>query len=262
MSEGKVPVAVITGDTSGLGAAICNHLVAFGWEVHGWSPEEGTPWAHDNYKHHKCDVRWMDDIASAIIDVATGIDGARDPEEFTLDLLINCAGINYLQPFETFMYDRWEELMDVNAKALAMTVRAALPFLSNPSNPRSAGTVINIVSNAAHVPMTHSLAYNASKAAALMVTRQMARELFKSHGITIFSISPNKLKGTKMSREIEEAVPALRGWTPEEAAAYQAAALPIGIETDPNAVADFIAFLVSRKERHIFLHGCDIPYGG
>lgn len=259
-TNGKVPVAVVTGDTSGLGLAICNHLVAHGWEVHGWSPEETADYHHERYRHHKVDVQWMDDICSAILDVASH--GDRDQNEFTLDLLINCAGVNYLQPFETFQYDQWERLMDINAKALAMTVRASLGFLANPASPQSAGTVINIVSNAARMPMTHSLAYNASKAAALMVTRQMARELFKSHGITIFSISPNKLSGTGMSREIEAAVPALRGWTPEEAAAYQAASLPIGIETDPNAVADFISFLVSRKERHIFLHGCDIPYGG
>ncbi len=94
-----------------------------------------------------------------------------------------------------------------------------------------------------------------------MITRQMARELFKSHGVTVFSVSPNKLEGTGMSRMIEEAVPALRGWTPEEAEEYQRAGLAIGEETPPAALAEFIGFILSTKDRHRYFHGCDIPYG-
>ena len=60
---------------------------------------------------------------------------------------------------------------------------------------------------------------------------------------------------------IESRVPELRGWTPEEADAYQRAALPTGHETDPAMLAEFIAFLLSTKERHQYLHGCDLPYG-
>ena len=46
------------------------------------------------------------------------------------------------------------------------------------------------------MPMTCSLAYNASKGAAHIMTLQLARELTKKHGITVFGIAPNKLKGT------------------------------------------------------------------
>jgi NAD(P)-dependent dehydrogenase (short-subunit alcohol dehydrogenase family) len=125
----------------------------------------------------------------------------------------------------------------------------------------SKGTILNIVSNASHMPMTTSLAYNASKGAAHIMTLQMARELSKAHGITVFGISPNKLRGTEMSKDIEDQVVALRGWTPEYAKQYQLASLLAGEETDPDALAEFVAFLLSSKQRHKYLTGCILPYG-
>lgn len=173
-----------------------------------------------------------------------------------LDVLINCAGQNDIDWLEDFTPRRWDAVMDANAKGIYAMTRAALPQLR-----RSQGTVLNIVSNAAHVPMTCSAAYNASKAAALMLTKQLARELTPRYGITVFSVSPNKLAGTGMSRQIETQVCTTRGWTPEYAAEYQRKALLAGEETPPKAVADFIAFLLQSKQNHKYLSGCDIPYG-
>ena len=86
-------------------------------------------------------------------------------------------------------------------------------------------------------------------------------ELKKSHSLTVFGISPNKLAGTNMSKYIDDRVPDLRGWTPEEARQYQLNALPAGEETNPEDLAEFIAFLLSTKSRHKYLNGCVIPYG-
>lgn len=261
MFKNDEPTALVTGCTSGLGLLITSYLLAAGWNVVGWADREEftlddhpmlQPFA-EQFIYRKVDVQWWDEIAGAAAEFA---------DDFRLDALINNAGINHLCPFEQIDFGRWEQLMDVNAKSIAMTTRALLPLLAAPHDPMNGGTVINIVSNAANVPMTHSLCYNASKAAALAATRQMARELFKSHGLTVFSISPNKLSGTEMSKQIEAAVPELRGWTAEEAEAYQRAALPTGMETDPAQLAEFIGFLLSKKERHIHFHSCNIPFGG
>ena len=249
----------MTGSNSGLGQDITVSLLEQGWTVYGCGltdnpgdadaaiPEEGG----NDYIYHQVDLRWEEEINRFV---------SKMPEK--VDLLINCAGVNLLKPIPDLKGGDWEVVMDTNAKSMWMMTRALIERMENQAAPLEAGTVINIVSNAARIPMTHSLAYNASKGAALMVSKQMARELFPSHGICVFSISPNKLYGTNMSREIEERVPALRGWTAEEAAEYQAKALPTGIETEPEVLADFIAYLVSDKRRNIFLHTCDIPYGG
>jgi NAD(P)-dependent dehydrogenase (short-subunit alcohol dehydrogenase family) len=173
-----------------------------------------------------------------------------------LDVLINNAGVNLIDWLENFEEHQWDEVLDVNAKGIYMMTRALLPKLIE-----SKGTVVNIVSNAAHMPMTCSLAYNASKGAAHIMTLQLARELTKKHGITVFGVAPNKMSGTGMSDSIDDQVVATRGWTKEYAQQYQLNGLLTGEETPPRAVADFIAFLLQDKEHHKYLTGCILPYG-
>lgn len=226
--------ALVTGHTSGLGKEIYKALEADGWNTLGWSLETGV------------DLTSEASVARAVANLFPPIDA-----------LINCAGVNYINWHEETPVEEWDRLMDTNARAMWMVVKELL--LKNGF--MRPATVLNIVSNASHMPMTNSAAYNASKGAAHILTLQMARELRKRHGLTVFGISPNKLAGTGMSNYIDGRVCELRGWTPEEAKAYQLASLPAGEETDPALVAEFITFLLSKPERHKFLHGTIIPYG-
>lgn len=230
--------AVITGASSGLGKLIRYHLDQEGWMTYNWSLDTDV------------DITDKDSVERAA-------DALPAPK---IDLLVNCAGVNAIEFIPKLEEAEWDRILDTNAKGIFLVSQALLPLLSGASM-ASGGTIINIVSNAAHMPMTSSLAYNASKGAALIMTKQMSRELSKTHCITVFSISPNKLSGTRMSEYIDSKVCELRGWTPEEARAYQIANLPAGEETDPDMLAEFISFLMSSKQRHRFLAGCDIPYG-
>ena len=172
-----------------------------------------------------------------------------------LDVLINCAGVNKINWLQNVTEDDWDLVMDTNAKGIFKMTQWALPELK-----KNGGTVVNIVSNAAHMPMRCSLAYNASKGAALIMTKQLAREL-TGQGVTVFSISPNKLRGTEMSDDIDRQVVETRGWTMEEAQKYQLAGLLTGEETDPKQLANFVEYLLQDKAHHKALSGCDIPYG-
>lgn len=223
---------VITGSASGLGAQLCNFFI-------GESDQRVYSWDLPNV-----DIRFESSIEAASWRLA----GEK------VDVLINCAGINRIDYIPDTSREDWNDVMDTNARGMFFTVKHLAEKLRG-------GTIVNIISNASHIPMTASLAYNASKGAAEIMTRQMARELGKTHDITVFGVSPNKLSGTGMSAEIEKRVCELRGWTPEEAKAYQLAALPAGEETDPATLAEFIAFLLSNKQRHKYLAGCIIPYG-
>lgn len=220
---------LITGGASGLGAAIADELKFYG--------------------HHVMifDKAFGDDVLQPHKSVALS--------EAPIDVLINCAGINKIDWLENVTEDDWDAVMGVNVKGIFKMTQHYLPSLIE-----RRGTVLNIVSNAAHMPMRCSAAYNASKGAALILTKQLAREL-TSKGVTVFSVSPNKLADTGMSRSIDEQVVKTRGWSIEQAQQYQLAGLLTGEETPPQACAEFIAFLLQDKEHHKYLSGCDLPYG-
>ena len=219
-------VALVTGAASGLGLAIANELEEKGFKVMSYDITQG----HNVLEPEK--VKLPDRI----------------------DVLVNAAGVNIINWLDKFAEEDWDLVMDVNVKGIFKMVQACLPQLR-----ASQGTIVNIVSNAAHMPMRCSAAYNASKGAAYILTKQLAREL--SPDITVFSVSPNKLAGTGMSKSIDEQVVATRGWTLEQAQEYQMQSLLAGEETPPSRCAEFIGFLLSTKERHRYLTGCDIPYG-
>lgn len=219
-------LAVVTGSESGLGRAIATALEMRGYMV------------------HRYDIRLGRDVRKPVAE-------ALAPD---IDVLVNCAGINRLDWMPDVKEEDWDDVMDVNVKGMFMMTQACLKALR-----RAKGTVLNIVSNAAHNPMRCSAAYNASKGAALILTRQMAREL--APDITVFSVSPNKLVGTGMSDDIERQVMRTRGWTAAQAREYQKSALLCGEETPVEAVAEFVAFLLQDKAHHKYLAGCDIPYG-
>lgn len=223
---------LVTGSSSGLGSAIASALRLANHHVIEFDALSGH------------DVR----------DPARTWEGEYAPEE--LDVLINCAGVNRLGWLENYVERDWDDVMDTNVKGIFKMVQWCLPSLA-----AMRGTIINIVSNASHIPMTCSSAYNASKGAAHILTLQMARELGKRYGLTVFGISPNKMEETEMSRALEPEVMLLRGWTKEEVRAYQLAALPAGTETPPALIAELITFLLSSRARHRFLTGTILPYG-
>lgn len=222
----QLPI-LVTGAQSGLGLAIFQALQSAGFQAYSYDIKDGN-------------------------DVTKPADWLK---RYEWGGLINCAGINTNDWFNEITPESLFRVMEVNAFSMVYMTQAMLVPLS-----RQKGFVINIVSNAAHMPMTSSLAYNMSKAAALMATKQMAHELTKSHGITVFSISPNKLAGTEMSKQIEDNVVKTRGWTPEFAAAYQRKSLMHGRETEPLAIAEFITHLLETGSWE-FMSGTDIPFG-
>jgi NAD(P)-dependent dehydrogenase (short-subunit alcohol dehydrogenase family) len=219
---------LITGSSKGLGLALHNALKEQGHLIYDYDINDSA------------DVRNPDFLDSI--------------QE--LDILINNAGVNIIDWLENFTEDQWDKVMDTNAKGIFKMTQACLPMLI-----KSKGTIVNVVSNAAHMPMTCSLAYNASKAAAHIMTLQMARELTKKHGITVFGIAPNKLSGTGMSDSIDEQVVKTRGWSKEYAQEYQLNGLLTGKETPPKLLAEFVAYLLKDKQHHEYLTGCILPYG-
>lgn len=218
---------LVTGSSNGLGRSIVNSLRGDGHEVLEYDLNIGLDVCRPN-------LRGITEI----------------------DVLINNAGVNLVDWIEDIDDDLWDSVINVNAKGIMKMSQACLSMLKS-----SQGTILNIVSNAAHTPMRASLAYNASKGAAHIMTLQMARELFDRHGVHVFGIAPNKLAGTEMSKFIDEEVVRTRGWTKEFSKQYQLDGLATGEETDIECLSEFVSYLLQDKKHHKFLHGCIIPYG-
>ncbi len=242
---------VITGGSSGLGAAIVAALAG---------------------KHEVLDfslplhnIRNLEDCKVFMAEACFYKEGQR-----SIDILINCAGVSPLEWIENVSEEEYISVLDTNVKGTFNMIQAALPYLSakddfgrryKPFGGSEGGTILNICSTAAWTPMTCTGAYNTSKAAVHMMTLQMARELKPRHDIDVFGIAPNQLAGTGITNYVNARVPELRGWTPEDAEKKQKSLAPAGEATPPEAVAEFIAFLLQDKNHHKFLTGSIIPYG-
>lgn len=231
-------IAVVTGASSGLGAHIAAALSFEGMEVIDWSLETDVNVANRS-------------------SVEAAVDRYLTYPNKEADFLINCAGIPHISWFEDLTVDDHNSVMKVNSNGIFHTTQSIL----NAKRFKKEPTVVNVISTASRVPMTNSFSYCASKAAAEMMTRQMARELFKRHRICVFGIAPNKLEGTDMSDKIDTDVQELRGWTLEEAQQHQAAGNGNLEYTDPGAVARVLAFMLSMPAFHKFQNGAIIPMG-
>lgn len=175
-----VPVALLTGGSSGIGAAIARLLVSRGWRcvlvargeerLRAVATELGA-------EYEVCDVgerRAVEQMAASVQE--------RHP---ALDLLVCNAGIRGRGAFLDFEPERIEELLRVNYLGSVWCVRALLPALEagRPSH------LVNVVSVAGTVAVGRSGPYSASKHAQLAFSRGIAAEL-APHGVRVHTVNP------------------------------------------------------------------------
>lgn len=217
---------VITGTSSGLGRELAQRFKEDGHHVIGSC-------VSNDEEHSEQPVLDLG-LESSVVQFAHHVKKRMD----RVDLLINNAGVNSICRFEMLEVSFINRIMDVNFLGPVMLTKSLLHVLSN------GGTVVNVISDAAWRPMRHSLAYNCSKAALDMATKQMARELTKPYNMSVVGIRPGKMAGTGMSQYIDQMVCELRGWTPTQAQQYYEANSVTGQEMPPKHVAGLIYNLV------------------
>jgi hypothetical protein len=163
-----VRVAVVTGASSGIGAALCRELRARGRHVVGLSRRP----APDADEHEACDVADRGQVEAAAARVLE-----RHP---SIDLLVNNAGIAGRTDFLDATAERIEALIETNYLGSVWCLRAFLPGLGR------GAAVVNMVSIAGAVAVGP---YSASKHAQLAFSRSMAFEL-APRGIHVLSVLP------------------------------------------------------------------------
>ena len=172
-------VAVVTGGSSGIGAAVARALARRGWRLvllargEERLAEVGGALGADA---HRCDVgdrADVDRVAAAVCE--------RHPK---IDLLVNNAGIPGRGGFLDLDPERIESLVDVNYLGSVWCLRAFLPALE-----ATGGDVVNVVSVAGTVAAGQSGPYTAAKHAQLAFSRSLVVEL-ADRGIRVHTVNP------------------------------------------------------------------------
>lgn len=117
-----------------------------------------------------------------------------------IDILINCAGIPHWAPAEEMKEEDWDRVVDVNLKGTFLCCKAV--GRSMIANRR--GKIINIASMSARIvnrPQPQ-VAYNASKAGVVMLTKSLAAEWAK-YNINVNSISPGYI-ATELTKKVSQ----------------------------------------------------------
>jgi uncharacterized protein len=173
-------VAVVTGGSSGIGAAIARALSRRGWRcvLLARNRERLERVAAElNADFEQCDVSDRDQVETVARWVAE-----THP---AVHLLVNNAGVSERRPFLELPPERIEEVIKINYLGSVWCTRAFLPLLEAgaPSD------VVNVVSVAGTIAYASGAAYSASKHAQLAFSRRIGVEL-APRGIRVHTINP------------------------------------------------------------------------
>lgn len=222
---------LVTGGASGIGRAIAETLAEGGWHVvvtYNTSLDEAKELA----RTHDVQIRQVD-----LADRAKTVDFAQQIcEEFPLNALVNNAGVLEKQRLEAMTLDAWDKTLEVNVTApliLAQAIGRRMP---------AGSSIVNIASTDAHVGSFQGIAYSASKAALLSVTRSLANVL-GPRGVRVNAVTPGWVDSGILTES------------------YEAATLtPLGRNGSPEDIAKVVAFLLSSEAS--FITGASIVADG
>lgn len=239
-------VVIVTGASSGIGAACARAFSAAGYAVlaAGRDPQrtEATLAELKDARAWIGDLR-KDGAAGALVAAAEAAFGR-------LDAVVNAAGILYRETAETTSDAQWDETLAVNAGAVFRLSRAALPALRR----QGGGSLINIASDWGLRGGARAAAYCASKGAVVLLTRAMALD-HAAEGIRVNAVCPGDVDTPMLSAEARQ-----QGEDPAIALARCNAATPTGRVTTADEVAALAVFLAS--DAAVQITGAAIPIDG
>lgn len=232
------PVYVVTGGSSGIGAATVARLAPAGTVIvlDLQAPRYDTP----RVEHLALDVA---DAAA----VQAAIDGVL-ARHGAIDGLVTCAGIGSgSKRFGEYGLDEWRRVLDVNLMGTMHAVRAVLPSMQA----RGRGAIVTIGSSFGVMGRDNQAPYATSKAAVIHLTRCLAIDLGKS-GVRANCVCPG-LVDTPLTSFLQD--PSMR-----ELAAKHHSLHAYDRAGKPDEIADVIVFLLSDQAR--LVHGQAISVDG
>ena len=238
-------VALVTGASSGIGAAIAVAMAEAGWDVMAAGRDEGrlaevadvseriSTWAGELSDSEDCDALVADTV-----------------DEFeSIDCLVNCAGMLVRADVAETSDDDWRDTMGINLDVPFYLSRAALPHLM-----ATEGCIVNIASDWGLRAGDRAAAYCASKAGLVLLSKAMALDHARD-GLRVNAICPGDVDTPMLAAEAEVSDMEL-----DEYLEQVSEDSPNGRIADPEEVAALVVFLASDVARHIT--GIAIPIDG
>ena len=231
-------VALVTGASSGIGAATARELAAAGAAV-AVLARRG-----DRLAAVVGDIEAMGGQALAIECDITDAPSAVDAVERTvetlgrLDTLVNNAGVMLLGPVVGATGEDWDRMLSLNVHGLLSCTRAALPHLLDAAetSPRQVADLVNISSTAGRLARTGAGVYNLTKFGVGALSESLRQELTARH-VRVSLVEPGAVATELTSHLSPAAMASFRDRFD-------------GVELlEPEDIADTIAFIVTRPRR-------------
>jgi NAD(P)-dependent dehydrogenase (short-subunit alcohol dehydrogenase family) len=205
-------VAVVTGASSGIGAAIAAALEQDGYRVAGIDRNDAAPYV--------ADVADPDAVAAAVRQIATDLG--------PVDAVVSAAGHYEITPIADITHDQLRRMLRVHLGGLRNVAKAALPSMIE----RRRGCIVAVTSELAVGGGDGEAHYAAAKGAIIGVVRSLAVEV-AAHGIRVNAVAPGPTD-----------TPLLAPDSPWRASAYLAT-LPARRLARPGEIAEVVRYLVS-----------------
>lgn len=238
-------VVLVTGASSGIGAAIAIEFAEAGWNVMAAGRDEGR-------------LEEVADVSAAIATWAGELALSEDCDELVADTvdefggincLVNSAGILQRATVEASSDELWRDTLSINLDVPFYLSRAALPHLL-----RTAGSIINIASYQGLRAGPRASAYCASKGGLIQLTRAMAID-YAASGLRVNAICPGGVDTPMLAAGAEEDDSDV-----DDFLARVAGCSPNKRIAEPEDIAALVLFLASDAARHIT--GAAIPIDG
>ena len=236
-------VALVTGGTRGIGAAICKQLAASGAKV------------ATNYRNEETAQKWLVEMKAQGYDIkayrvdVTDFEGCQamvaqiEKDLGPIDILVNNAGITWDVTLRKMTKEQWDTVLRTNLDSLFNVTRPIIGGMIE----RGFGRIINMSSINGHKGQICQTNYTASKAGMHGFTMSLAQEVARK-GITVNTVSPGYI-ATDMVMAV-----------PENIREKVVAQIPVGRFGTAEEVAYLVDYLASDLAS--FTTGADFPLNG